>query len=296
MTIANHTDLEAGRHPDRMYFSKLLAAQPQFSADRLIEEVQKEILYWTGLLNAVPTGGAFTMTFENIEHCVAALRHENDALKDVLNAMRSYASGQWADASNYYTRAISDLHFTLSDWGFALSRIADDTPFDHYRGTTEERRKDKTPEPPRTSLADMQLVSPHLFRIYQNMDRVIAVGVELVQRQITCLTNYMSEAEAQAYSPEAITAALTELVTRWGYRDITTLMMERYQQQEQEHPEEIYLAILQTPEGGPVYCKSASRLLQALKEARETGVEYTECPASSPIDNRWLVAGNSATE
>jgi len=40
-------------------------------------------------------------------------------------------------------------------------------------------------------------ISPDLFRIFRNTDRVFCVGQELIQRQMTCLSNYMQEAEAQ---------------------------------------------------------------------------------------------------
>lgn len=298
--MTTHLNLEAGQHPDRSYFSTLLATQPQFSAEHLTEEVQAEILYWTGLLTVAPVGPAFALTFDNIEHAVGALRHESDALKDVAKALRAHGAEEWADASNYYTRVISDLHFALTDWCFALSKIGDDTPFDHYRGTIEERKKHKIAEPPRASLEDMQQVSPHLMRCYRNLDRVMTIGLEVVQRQMTVLTHYMSAAEAQAYSPEKLTEAIGELCSRWGYRDITALMTDWYQQQEQEHPEDchekIYLAILQTPKGGPVYCRTAKRLLQELGTAREAGVEYPECPAPSPEGNMWLVVGNFEVE
>lgn len=113
---------------------------------------------------------------------------------------------------------------------------------------------------------------------------------------MTVLTHYMSAAKAQAYSPEKLTEAISELCSRWGYRDITALMTDWYQQQEQEHPEDyhekVYLAILQTPKGGPVYCQMAKRLLQELGTAREAGIEYPESPAPSPEGNMRLVAGN----
>src|SRR5258708_4261188 len=205
----NHQDLEMALHHDRSYFSTLLDAQPQFSAERLTEIVQTEILFWTNLLTTASAGPAFEMTFDNIEHAVDALRHESEAIKDVAKALQAHEAEAWADASNYYTRAVSDLYFAMSDWGFALGQIGDDTPFDHYRGTTEERKKHKTSEPPRASLEDMQQCSPYLMRCYQNMDRVCTINLELVQRQMTCLTNYMVAAEAQAYSPEAMAEAIS---------------------------------------------------------------------------------------
>lgn len=283
--------LQAGLHPERLYLATMQNASPQFSVDRLLEHVQTELVYWTGLL-ASPTGSAFLLTFEKVEHAIEALKQESIALKDILKAVEAHGIGAWADASNYYTRSVSDLQFAASSWCSALARISDETPFDHFRGTRAEREKYKRPEPPRQSLPEMQAISPMLFRIYQNIDRVFCLGVEIAQRQMLCLARYMTEAETSAYSPQAIAEAINELLSRWGYREITQLVEDYYRSIDPEKEPEYYLCVLQTPEGGPAYCRSARRLLKEVEKARAAGTEYAQCPAPRPEDHMWMVVGN----
>jgi hypothetical protein len=199
----DHQILQAGLHPERLYLATMQNALPQFSVDRLAEHVQAETVYWTGLLSTASAGSDFLLTFEQIEHAMNALSSESNALKDLGKAVEAHARCEWADASNCYTQAVTDLHFALGQWCYALCKIGDDTPFDHYYGTRAEREKHQIPEPPRQSLAEMQAVSPVLFRAYQNLDRLLCLGVEVTQRQMLCLTRYLQEAEAQAHSPEA---------------------------------------------------------------------------------------------
>jgi hypothetical protein len=183
---------------------------PQFSPTRLLENVQAEIVYWTRLLATSPAGAAFLLTLESVSEVVDALQKESEALTDLSKAVEAQESGWWADASNYYTRATSDLRFALSDWCSALCKIGDDTPFDHYYGTRAEREKHQQSEPPRRSLAEMQQVSLYLARAYQNLDRLFCLGVEVTQRQMLCLTRYLAEAEAQVSSPETRASAIRE--------------------------------------------------------------------------------------
>jgi hypothetical protein len=97
-----------------------------------------------------------------------------------------------------------------------------------------------------------------------------------------------------AVSQTTIDAAVNKLVTQWGYRLITELIEAYYQHLGEEC--EPYLAILQTPEGGPVYCRDATRLCKELDRARTTGIRYTSCPAPRPEEQMWLVIGNFETE
>ena len=123
-------------------------------------------------------------------------------MKDVAKGITAQSKGEWNEAANYYCNALSDLHFAHSDWSFAIHEIADDSPFDNYYPSKAIRQKEGIEEPPRSSFADMSTIAPNLFRIYRNIDRTLCIGQELVQRQITCLTNYMQEAEAQHANQE----------------------------------------------------------------------------------------------
>jgi hypothetical protein len=91
--------------------------------------------------------------------------------------------------------------------------------------------------------------------------------------------------EAQAYQ---------ELLALWGYRDITELINQiddQLQQQCQTERRE-YLCVLQSPEGGPVYCQRARRLFKELDSARRQGQRYEQCPAPDPVQFPWMVVGN----
>ena len=191
-----HLDLEIQKHPERLYETKLLASQPQFSAVNLRSEVQAEAEYWKEVLTTMDVASLLE-TFKGIEHVFDALKHESDALGDLGKALVAHGKKEWADASILYQRTLSDLHFALSDWSFAAHEVADDSPFDPYSSTKEEREKHDIGEPPRSSYADMRAISAHLFRLYQNVDRVLCVGQEITQRQITCLSKYMQAAEEQ---------------------------------------------------------------------------------------------------
>lgn len=95
-------------------------------------------------------------------------------------------------------------------------------------------------------------------------------------------------------SQVAIDAAVNELVTQWGYRLITELIKVYYRRLGEVC--ESYLAILQTPEGGPVYCRDATRLFKELDGARATAIRYTSCPAPRAEEHMWLVIGNFEME
>lgn len=209
-SLNEHLELEIGKHPERTYIATLLASRPQFSPDHLITEVQAETAYWMSLLTEADSD-AFLQTFEGVRHAFEALKHEASALKDVERALAAHGKGEWAEAGVFYYKAISDLHFAISDWTFAIHEVADDTPFDPYYANKEERKKHNIEDPPRSSYEDMREVSPHLFRLYRNLERVFCIGQELMQRQITCLTSYMHLAEEQEAArrsqPEAPTAS-----------------------------------------------------------------------------------------
>jgi hypothetical protein len=158
---------------------------------------QAEVSYWTTLLTTAPAGNAFLSIFENIRHAIEALNQEVDTLRTMEKAVQAQTIGEWANASNYYARAVGSLHFALADWCFALNSIAARTPFNYRRATRAERAEHQIEEPPQASYEEMQQVSLYLFRIYQNMDRIFCLGLALTQRQMMCLTNYMHTAEAQ---------------------------------------------------------------------------------------------------
>jgi hypothetical protein len=196
LTFNGHLELEIGKHPERTYLATLLKSQPQFSIDNLQAEIQAEAEYWMTMFSG-SDGKSFLEVFKSVEHVFDALKHEGDALKDVQRGLDAHKAGEWGEASKYYGSAIGDLHFAISDWNFATHEIADDSPFDPYYPSKAEREKHNIKEPPRASYEDMREISPMLFRIFRNVDRILCLGQELVQRQITCLTIYMQKAEAQ---------------------------------------------------------------------------------------------------
>jgi hypothetical protein len=202
LSLNSHLELEMGKYPDRTFFATLLNSQPQFSADNLIATVQAETEYWMMYFTSIKNGKEFLQTFGGIHHVFDALKHETDALKDLEKALQLHSQGNWADAHKHYCSALMDLHFGFSEWRFAIGKIADETHFDPYHTTAEDRKRHAqqghtVEEPARASYADMQQVSPMLFRLYQNIDRTFCISQEITQRQITCLSNYMQEAEAQ---------------------------------------------------------------------------------------------------
>ncbi len=195
LSFNGHLELEIGKHPERTYLATLLKSQPQFSIDNLQAEIQTEAEHWMTMFSS-SDGKSFLQVFEIVEHIFDALKHEGNALKDVEKALAAHKQAEWGEASKYYGSALSDLHFAVSDWNFAIHEVADDCPFDPYYPSKAEREKHNIEEPPRASYEDMREISPLLFRIFRNVDRVFCLGQELVQRQMTCLTIYMQEAEA----------------------------------------------------------------------------------------------------
>jgi hypothetical protein len=92
--------------------------------------------------------------------------------------------------------------------------------------------------------------------------------------------------------------ALIELTERWGYRDITGIVKVEYERLERPlfdpatRARPRFLCVLQTPEGGPVYCFQPAQVIGELDNARAKGREYPQgCPAPDPADpkNLWLV-------
>ena len=105
-----------------------------------------------------------------------------------------------------------------------------------------------------------------------------------------------NETNTQEHQP-AIKETITELTTRWGYRDISALIAAWKKHYAEQYPDEptnatTYLCVLQTPEGGPVYCRSAKRLFKELEAARSRNEPYAACPAPDPAQNLWMVVGN----
>jgi hypothetical protein len=104
--------------------------------------------------------------------------------------------------------------------------------------------------------------------------------------------------------PLATAAAIAELVTQWGYRDVTELIkrvnaqLDAMEQDEEDRengpllPSFDYLHVVQTPEGGPVYCRQEQQLFKELDKARRGGHHYEHCPAPDPVKNIWMIIGN----
>jgi hypothetical protein len=195
-SLNDHLELETEKNPNRSYFAILRGNQPQFSIGNLQADIQAEAEYWMTMLPG-SDGKSFLQVFESVQHVFDALKHEGNALKDAEKALDAHKQAEWGEASKYYASALSDLHFAISDWNFVIHEVGDDSPFDPYYPSKAEREKNNTEEPPRASYADMCEISPLLFRIFHNIDRLFCVGQELVQRQMTCLTVYMREAESQ---------------------------------------------------------------------------------------------------
>lgn len=96
---------------------------------------------------------------------------------------------------------------------------------------------------------------------------------------------YLDTHLSQEERAQAIQDALIELTTTWGYRDVTALIRQAHAADAAEYPgtdREDYLCVLQTPQGGPVYCRSSSRLSEELQKARDRNTPYACCPAPDP--------------
>ena len=96
---------------------------------------------------------------------------------------------------------------------------------------------------------------------------------------------------------QAVKDAIAELTAQWGYRDISELIRQMNAAYAAEDPgeyreEQSSLCVLQTPEGGPVYCRSSRRLFKELQAARDKNIPYERCPAPDPRQHPWMVAGN----
>ncbi|HZO72874.1 MAG TPA: hypothetical protein VFB60_11785 [Ktedonobacteraceae bacterium] len=91
-----------------------------------------------------------------------------------------------------------------------------------------------------------------------------------------------------------------ELLSTWGYRDITRLIRRELKRQAEEFGEPAapfrYLCVLQAPGGSPVYCRTLDRVMKELAKARAAAVEYIHCPAPDPEANLWMVMGNFEPE
>lgn len=96
----------------------------------------------------------------------------------------------------------------------------------------------------------------------------------------------------------SVQAVLTELVTTWGYRDISSFIAQQRKSFTEDAPDcadsITYLCVLQEPKGGPIYCRSAKRLFKELEVARTRNESYRQCPAPDPAapGNLWMVIGN----
>jgi len=183
-TINEHLQVALAHYAERTFVATLLSSpQMHFSPEALLQWIEEETEYWMAALSEAKDGKTFLQTFEGLQQVFDALKHEEEALEAVRKAVQLHGEGNWADASLFYLQAISNLHFGMFDWSRAAHAIADETPFDPYHTTQEEREKRKArgrevSEPSRASYADMQRVSPQLLRLYQNLDRVFCIGQE----------------------------------------------------------------------------------------------------------------------
>ena len=193
--VGTHLEQGVAQHPERTFIT-LVNSHSQFSVDALRAELGSETEYWVKLLASLADGTSFLQALESIRHIFDALKHEDNAMKDVTEGVAAQSRGEWNEAANYYCNAMGDLNSAHFSWSSAIHEIADDTPFDSYLPPEVIRQREGIKEPSRSSYADMSAVAPNLFRIHSNIDRTFCIGQELVQRQITCLTNYMHEAEA----------------------------------------------------------------------------------------------------
>lgn len=110
----------------------------------------------------------------------------------------------------------------------------------------------------------------------------------------TVSSHFTLHTEDTFLNEQQIQEIIAELVSTYGYRNITELI--KAHRLAHAEPGEIstfqYLCVLQTPKGGPRYCKHARALLAEQHIAREAGQHYETCPAPDPRENIWMVAGN----
>ena len=190
LPTTNPTDpsiIHPGAHPEHLFLATPQHPQP-VTVESLSEILQQETVYWTTMLPTAPAG-------KTVRHFTTALREERSALDETEQAVQAHARAEWAEACTHYTRAVVTLDAVLSEWRWMLARIASETPFTWYAMTRQEREEQQLPEPLPVSFAQMQEISPFLFRVYQNMDRLFCLGVELTQRLNLCLHMHMQEAE-----------------------------------------------------------------------------------------------------
>ena len=75
--VGMHLELEIAQHPERSFFTTLMASHPQFSADALRAELGSETEYWVKLLANPTDGTSFLQALEGIRHVLDALKHED---------------------------------------------------------------------------------------------------------------------------------------------------------------------------------------------------------------------------
>ena len=200
MTTTTPTDptaLQTVAHLDRVFLTTLRDQQPPFTLESLTQTLQHETAFWTAQVTHLLTGPAGWQALEQVRDVFDAFKHERDALSQLAPALEAHRCGEWAEASHLYRRVLTDLHFALMDWEFALDTIGEDTPFDAAWGTKTEREQEQIAEPSRISYSELLAISPLLFRVYRNMDRVCCLSLELTQRLMLCLSQFMEEAEAR---------------------------------------------------------------------------------------------------
>jgi hypothetical protein len=199
-TMQNHPstplDLERHIHPDRSSLAHLLTDPTAMAPDTLINLVQAETRSWAALLAGAPNSTAIRQMLSGVRHALDALQYEERAYQSLAEAQAAQHASAWAPAAIAYTHALSHLTWANSCWSSALTDVAAETPFDPYYPDVAQQQREQLPPPQRSSLVEMQEISRHLLRVYQSLDRVHSVSLELAQRQITCLTAYLHEAEA----------------------------------------------------------------------------------------------------
>lgn len=179
----------------------LTSPTPQTLLECVTEAVNTEMAYWSNILatsNTLTNNSSIVTTYNTIQHCLQALKHENSALKDMKHAIEAEHQALWSDASVNYARAQSDLQSALFDWTLALHEIAQDSAFDTYIATAAERAEHKQAQAPtRTSYTDLLEISPMLHHAYLSIDRLHSLGLSLVQYQMHHLNTHLLEAQQQ---------------------------------------------------------------------------------------------------
>ena len=104
--------------------------------------------------------------------------------------------------------------------------------------------------------------------------------------------------EGQSAAEQAqVLEAISELTARWGYRDVTELLRQHLRDtppEEEDQPTFEYLCVLQSPEGGPIYCRTSRRLFKELEASRNANMPYEEgCPAPDPRKHMWMITGGN---